>query len=152
MTETVILSSESNAGRVLEELRGLGVILALDDFGTGYSSLSYLQRYAFSKVKIDRSFVAGIETIPANLAIIRAIIGLARELGIDVVAEGIETTHQAAMLRAEGCGLLQGYLFGRPRAFSDILADRALADLRTVLPGQEQHGVVLAKRTAHNPL
>ncbi len=152
VTETVILSSEAIAGRVLDDLRGLGVRLALDDFGTGYSSLSYLQRYAFSKVKIDRSFVAGIDTTPANLAIIRAIIGLAGELGIEVVAEGIETEHQASVLRAEGCGLLQGYLYGRPKPFAEIVAERALADIRTLVPGPEHNIAALPKRTAHNPL
>ncbi len=118
VTETVILSSEAIAQRVIGNIQDLGVQLALDDFGTGYSSLSYLQRFAFSKVKIDQTFVAGIETAKANRAIIRAIIGLCRDLGVDVVAEGVETEAQADILRAEGCEFMQGYLWGRPAPFA----------------------------------
>ena len=114
--ESVILSSEMIAERVLSELQFLGVQLALDDFGTGYSSLSYLQRYAFNKVKIDRTFVAGMLEQKANLAIVRAILGIGRDLGIGIVAEGVEKIEQAEALRDEGCVLMQGYLFGRPKA------------------------------------
>jgi diguanylate cyclase (GGDEF)-like protein/PAS domain S-box-containing protein len=137
VTETVILSSESVATRVIDELLALGVQLALDDFGTGYSSLSYLQRYAFSKVKVDRSFVAGMEAKPANLAIIRAIVKLAGDLGIAVVAEGVETEAQAATLRAEGCGYLQGFLFGKPLPYLHISTDAALRNLRDIAPKPE---------------
>ncbi len=135
LTETVILTSESIATRVIDDLLSLGVQLALDDFGTGYSSLSYLQRYAFSKVKIDRSFVAGIAAKPANLAIIRAIVKLAGDLGIAVVAEGVETEAQAATLRAEGCGFLQGFLFGKPMPYQDATTETALRSLKDALPG-----------------
>lgn len=134
VTETAILSGELAAARLMDELLELGVGLALDDFGTGYSSLSYLQRFAFSKVKIDRSFVAGMEKVSANLAIIRAVIGLAHDLGLEVVAEGIETARQADMLRTEGCNLLQGYLYGKPMPFTDIITEVAVAGLRQSLP------------------
>ena len=134
LTENVLMSSETVAARVMDQLTELGVKLALDDFGTGYSSLSYLQRFAFSKVKIDRSFVAGLETKPANAAIIRAIIRLAGDLGMEVVAEGIETETQAALLRAEGCDFLQGYLFGKPKPFLEIATELALHNLREHLP------------------
>ena len=77
--------------RILKDCRQSGRLLALDDFGTGYSSLSYLQRFPFNKVKIDSSFVAGMLDQPANLAIVRAISGIGRDLGIEVVAEGVET-------------------------------------------------------------
>lgn len=137
VTETVILSSESVASRVIGELLSIGVQLALDDFGTGYSSLSHLQRFAFSKVKIDRSFVAGMETTPANLAIIRAIIQLAADLGISVVAEGVETEKQAAMLRAEGCKFMQGYLYGRPAPLLDAATVAAVSTLRRGRPETE---------------
>ncbi|WP_373506151.1 putative bifunctional diguanylate cyclase/phosphodiesterase [Aestuariivirga sp.] len=154
VTETVILSGESIASHVMDELQGLGVKLALDDFGTGYSSLSYLQRYAFSKVKIDRSFVAGIDLKPKNLCIIRAIIRLAQDMGMDVIAEGIETNAQAQMLRAENCGYMQGYLFGKPKAFLDVAADYVVQDLRKVVDRSiiTAPGHTAAKRTVHKHL
>ena len=136
VTENVLLSNETVAASVMEQLTRLGVKLALDDFGTGYSSLSYLQRFAFSTVKIDRSFVAGIESKPANAAIIRAIIRLAGDLGMDVVAEGIETEAQASLLRAEGCGFLQGFLYGKPQSFLDVSTGLAMHHLRELLPGK----------------
>ena len=129
VTETVILSSETIAGRVMDELLAMGVHLALDDFGTGYSSLSYLQRFAFNKVKIDRSFVSGMLEKPASLAIIRAILGIGQDLGIGVVAEGVETLAQADALRREGCQLLQGYYFGKPKPYIDVISDLAVAGL-----------------------
>lgn len=150
MTESVILSSEAIASTVIGELQGLGIRLALDDFGTGYSSLSHLQRFAFSKVKIDRSFVAGIGGAPANLAIIRAIVALCRDLGIEVVAEGIETEDQAALLRHEKCQLLQGFLYGRPKSLADIAAEQAIALLGRK-PGQPPLPADL-KRTVHKAL
>ena len=161
LTETAILSSETLATQIINDLIGLGVKLALDDFGTGYSSLSYLQRFAFSKVKIDRSFVAEMEAKPRNLAIIRAIIRLAGELGIEVVAEGIETGDQAQVLRAEGCASLQGYLYGRPARFTEILGPEAAAGLRKMLPKTSAFDRVspsshpkmaVAKRTVHKTL
>ncbi len=134
ITETAILSSGKLAHGLIQSIMALGVKLALDDFGTGYSSLSYLQRYQFTKVKVDRSFVSGIEQRPKDLAIIRAIVRLAADLGMDVVAEGIETEEQAAILRTEGCGFLQGYLYGKPRPFLDIVASEAVQKLRSLLP------------------
>lgn len=129
VTESVILSSELIAEKVLNDLQKIGVQLALDDFGTGYSSLSYLQRYAFNKVKIDKSFVAGMLDLPANLAIVRAILGIGRDLGIDVVAEGVETRDQADALLDEGCILMQGYLYGKPKPFLEIVSDLAVQEL-----------------------
>ncbi len=137
VTETAILGGEAIAERVVQDLLGLGIGLALDDFGTGYSSLSYLQRFPFCEVKIDRSFVAGIETTPVNLAIIRGVIRIARDIGIDVVAEGIETDAQAQVLRNEGCGYLQGYLFAQPRRFTDIVSDLAVQRLRQARQGKQ---------------
>ncbi len=119
----MLMSGESRAEDIMEELADIGVKLALDDFGTGYSSLLYLQRFAFSKVKIDRSFVADLAGKPRNLPIIRAIVRLAQDLGMEVVAEGVETAAQAATLRTEGCPLLQGYHYGKPRPFLEISAD-----------------------------
>ncbi len=134
VTETAILSNEVIASRVINELQALGVTFALDDFGTGYSSLSYLQHYAFSEIKIDSSFVSGIGTKQVNLAIIRGIIRIARDIGIDVVAEGIETEDQASTLLAEGCGYVQGYLFSKPKSFTDIISDLAVRKLKSHKP------------------
>jgi diguanylate cyclase (GGDEF)-like protein/PAS domain S-box-containing protein len=130
VTETAIMSSLTTAGQVINQLRQLGIHFALDDFGTGYSSLSYLQRFAFNTVKIDRSFVAGMREKPANLAVIRAVLSIGRDLGIDVVAEGVETEAQRDALVHEGCGLLQGYLFGIPRSYADTVSDLALRQLQ----------------------
>jgi EAL domain-containing protein (putative c-di-GMP-specific phosphodiesterase class I) len=126
ITESVVMD-ESEAGiERLRVLRGLGVRLALDDFGTGYSSLSYLRRLPLDVIKIDRSFVAGLgspepsETVGANLPIVQAVIALAHGLGIEVVAEGIETQEQLALLRQLGCDRGQGYLFSKPRPASEL--------------------------------
>ncbi len=136
ITETVILSSELIAEKVLAELQNMGVMLALDDFGTGYSSLSYLQRFAFTEVKIDQSFVAGMLEFPANLAIIRAVLGMGRDLGIDVVAEGVETQSQADALSREGCVLMQGHLFGKAKPYQEAVSDLAVRQLTRHLPAK----------------
>jgi diguanylate cyclase (GGDEF)-like protein/PAS domain S-box-containing protein len=126
ITESVLVDSEKIAGNLLGDLRKLGVKIAIDDFGTGYSSLSYLQHFPINAVKIDRSFVAGMANQRANMAVIRAVIGIGRDLDIDVIAEGIETAEQAAMLGREGCTMLQGYLFGRPKPLTEAVADLAV--------------------------
>ncbi len=134
ITESAILFDELIAARILKELQALGVLIALDDFGTGFSSLSYLQRFPFNKVKIDRSFVAGMLEQPANLAVIRAVLGIGRDLGIEVVAEGVETELQATALQREGCTLIQGYFYGKPKPYADIVNDLALAQLPSLQP------------------
>ena len=113
ITESVVMDQSETGIRVLRELRDHGVRLVLDDFGTGYSSLAYLKHLPLDTIKIDRSFVAGIEEI-ADRSIVDAVIALAHGLGIGVVAEGIETARQAERLRELGCTLGQGYLFSRP--------------------------------------
>jgi EAL domain-containing protein (putative c-di-GMP-specific phosphodiesterase class I) len=99
---------------ILHQLRNLGVGIAMDDFGTGYSSLSYLRRFPFSKVKIDRSFVAGLGKGGDCEAIVAAVIKLCATLGMTVLAEGVETEDQLQRLHAVNCGEAQGYLFSRP--------------------------------------
>lgn len=146
ITETVILSNEMIADMIYSELRGMGVLMALDDFGTGYSSLSYLQRFKFDKVKIDRSFVSGMSDSPANLAVVRAIIGIGRDLGITIVAEGVETKVQADMLIAEGCPSLQGYFYGKPKPFTDVVSDLALQHLEASQPVLHEKPVQLFSR------
>jgi diguanylate cyclase (GGDEF)-like protein len=116
ITENIALTSNEATLSELRRLRSSGVGIAFDDFGTGYASLSYLTRYPLTQIKIDRSFIEKIGT-PASEkeeAIVRSIIAMGRNLQLDVVAEGVENTLQADLLRAEGCHTLQGYLFSKP--------------------------------------
>jgi diguanylate cyclase (GGDEF)-like protein/PAS domain S-box-containing protein len=131
VTESAILSDESLAEKLLRDIQAIGVRIALDDFGTGFSSLSYLQRFPFNRVKIDRSFVAGMLELPANRAVIRAVLGIGRDLGIKVVAEGVETQLQVNALLQEGCTTMQGYFYGKPKPYSEIINDLALQQLPT---------------------
>jgi diguanylate cyclase (GGDEF)-like protein/PAS domain S-box-containing protein len=114
ITESVLMDQSETAIETLRALRHLGVKLVLDDFGTGYSSLSYLKHLPLDTIKIDRSFVAELTDDDANLPIVRAVISLAHGLGIDVVAEGVETAEQLAWLRELDCDRGQGYLYARP--------------------------------------
>ena len=115
ITEGVLVENFSRAASVLRGLKALGVRVALDDFGTGYSSLSYLQSFPLDRIKIDRTFISGLEKTEGSLAIVRAVIGLAHGLGLPVLAEGVETTAQLAILAREACDDAQGYLIGHPR-------------------------------------
>ena len=99
---------------MLDTISDLGIGLALDDFGTGYSSLSYLKRFPITRVKIDRCFVRDIATSGGDAAVARAVIAMAHGLGVEVVAEGIETLEQLAVLRRYGCDEGQGFLLGPP--------------------------------------
>ena len=98
----------------MDELRQLGVRISLDDFGTGYSTLAWLQALPVDQIKIDRSFIMQLPKHGASLAVVRGVLALARELGIEVIAEGVEEPDQLAMLREIGCELVQGFLLGRP--------------------------------------
>jgi EAL domain-containing protein (putative c-di-GMP-specific phosphodiesterase class I) len=114
ITETVVMENIETATQTLEQLRALGVELSIDDFGTGYSSLSYLQRFPVSTLKIDRSFVSRVTEGDGTAEIVRTITKLAQNLGMDVVAEGVETEGQRAQLSAFECEFGQGYYFSRP--------------------------------------
>ncbi|MBA3667529.1 MAG: EAL domain-containing protein [Sphingomonas sp.] len=124
VTESVFLGDDAATLASLERLRALGVRLVLDDFGKGYSSFGYLSRAQFSKIKIDQSFVRGAaEGATDCVAIVHAILALARGLGVETTAEGVETEVQAEAMRALGCNQLQGFYFGRPVAAAELLAE-----------------------------
>ena len=120
VTESVFLKNSTENLANLKRLHELGVRFAMDDFGTGYSSLGYLLNFPFSKIKIDRSFIAGLGQTKESRAIVRAVIDLARSLKMQVVAEGVETNSQLEQLRRLGCTEIQGYLFSAPRPAVEI--------------------------------
>jgi EAL domain-containing protein (putative c-di-GMP-specific phosphodiesterase class I) len=105
---------------VILDLKRCGMTVTLDDFGTGYSSLSYLAEMTFDKIKIDRSFVRTLRDKPQSAKIVDAIVGLSRSLGVDTVAEGVETEEEALALQQLGCIHGQGYLFGKPMRAQDL--------------------------------
>jgi EAL domain-containing protein (putative c-di-GMP-specific phosphodiesterase class I) len=114
ITESALLARLDEAGRTLAELRACGVRVYLDDFGTGYSSLSYLHRLPVDGIKIDRSFVHGLPADERSRHLVASIVGLARALDVQVVAEGVDDAAQVDVLRALGCGYAQGFLFSHP--------------------------------------
>jgi len=122
ITESVLLQDDTRTLATLHQLRSLGIRIAMDDFGTGYSSLSYLRSFPFDKIKIDRSFIRDIDKGGEGLAIVRAIIHLARSLNISVVAEGVETAEQYRLVQTEGVAQIQGFLLSRPQPAADIPA------------------------------
>ena len=122
ITEGVLVDDFPRALSILRRLKSLGVRIALDDFGKGYSSLSYLRSFPFDKIKIDRSFIADLESNQQSIAIVHAVIGLGRSLHIPTLAEGVETQAQHAFLAQEGCDEVQGYLTGRPLAIANYAA------------------------------
>ena len=124
ITETTLFQEAVDPLPTMRALKAMGVRLAMDDFGTGYSSLNYLRRFPFDRIKIDRGFIADLEDNPGTRAIVRAVIGLGRALGLGVTAEGVETSGQLRILRAEGCDEVQGFYIGRPVAWDEI--ERAL--------------------------
>ncbi len=115
ITETTAMTDAARVSELLEEISALGVRIAVDEFGTGYSSLAYLKRFPIDELKIDRSFVQDIANDSDDAAIVRATIALAHELGILVVAEGVETEQQSLFLAGQNCDIAQGYLYGRPQ-------------------------------------
>jgi EAL domain-containing protein (putative c-di-GMP-specific phosphodiesterase class I) len=139
ITETAVMENAEMAVTVLKQLKALGIQLSVDDFGTGYSSLSYLHRFPLDTLKIDRSFVSRIGEADENGEIVRTIVTLAENIGMDVVAEGIETLGQLNELKRLNCRYGQGYLFARPlnasaatawishtpQVFADLFSHRA---------------------------
>jgi EAL domain-containing protein (putative c-di-GMP-specific phosphodiesterase class I) len=120
ITESVLLQEDASNLAVLHELRALGIRISLDDFGTGYSSLSYLRSFPFDKIKIDQSFVRELSSRTECVAIVGAMAGLGRTLGMTTVAEGVETEEQLERVRLAGCTEVQGYLFSPPRRAGEL--------------------------------
>jgi diguanylate cyclase (GGDEF)-like protein len=136
ITETVVMQEAPSTLAKLEALKRLGVRLAIDDFGTGYSSLGYLKRFPVDTLKIDRSFVKGIGRVVEDTAIVRAVITVAKSLGLDVTAEGIENDSQLAELRTLGCNRGQGYLFAKPLPADRVTELLVAAPWSKVVTGQ----------------
>ena len=152
MTESSLMSDTRTAFDVLGDLRRLGVSLLMDDFGTGYSSLNYLHSFPFDVLKIDRSFVSRISESDQALKIVKTIIDLAHALGMDVVAEGVETHHQRNLLRDLGCRYGQGFFFSRPLSAEGVTELLRLPG--RILPGHEPDSRASQGRGApclHNP-
>jgi diguanylate cyclase (GGDEF)-like protein/PAS domain S-box-containing protein len=126
LTETTAMSDVDHVAALLADIHALGVSLSVDDFGTGYSSLSYLKRFPIDELKVDRAFVRDLVRDADDEAIVRATIALAHGLGMRVVAEGVESEEQLSRLSAQGCDVVQGYLFSRPLSAADLLANNIL--------------------------
>ncbi|MCX7184981.1 MAG: EAL domain-containing protein [Nitrosospira sp.] len=120
ITESMLVENIEKTAEMLRQLNTMGLEISVDDFGTGYSSLSYLKRYPIDTLKIDRSFVRDIATDPNDVAIIKAIIAMARSLKIEVIAEGVETEEQLVFLSRQGCKRYQGYYFSKPLSAAEI--------------------------------
>jgi diguanylate cyclase (GGDEF)-like protein len=119
VTEGILIDDFPRAVSILRRLKALGVQIALDDFGTGYSSLSYLHSFAFDRIKIDRAFIGDLDHNRHSMVIVRAVIGLGHSLDVPILAEGVETEIQHAILVQEGCDAMQGYLTGRPQPIAN---------------------------------
>jgi diguanylate cyclase (GGDEF)-like protein/PAS domain S-box-containing protein len=132
LTESVLAYASREHGDALQRLRSTGITIAIDDFGTGYSSLEYLSRSPSNRIKIAQAFVKNLDTKTGDAAIVRATIALAHELGLNIVAEGVETAAQADLLRGWGCGEAQGFHFARPLSGEDATALLRTADLSAV--------------------
>ena len=128
VTESLFIDDDVQTARFIDDLAAEGVRFALDDFGTGYSSLGYINKFPFKKIKVDRSFVSGPNIGKKSDAIIRAVAEMGATLGMDIVAEGLETIEQVHAVRNAGCTLGQGYYFSR--AVPDYLAAMLLAQER----------------------
>ena len=128
ITEGVIMHNEEQTIETLNQLKSLGIMLAIDDFGTGYSSLSYLKRFPIDKLKIDQSFVRDMHTNSSDEAIVRTVVDLGKNLGLKLIAEGVEQQSQWDLLAQQGCDEIQGYLFSRPlplTQYQQFLQERA---------------------------
>jgi EAL domain-containing protein (putative c-di-GMP-specific phosphodiesterase class I) len=114
LTESLVLVDVEDTIRKMLSLKELGVKFSMDDFGTGYSSLSYLKRLPLDQIKIDQSFVRDIVSNKSDAVLVKTIIDMSRNFGLEVIAEGVESDQQLAILKQNGCNAFQGYLFGKP--------------------------------------
>ena len=121
LTETTMMVEGSAVDQSLRQLSELGIAISLDDFGTGYSSFAHIQRLPISALKIDRSFVSGVQKNLDDATIVKAMINLAHSLNMEVIAEGAETVEQVDFLREHECDQVQGYYFSRPISYDDFL-------------------------------
>jgi EAL domain-containing protein (putative c-di-GMP-specific phosphodiesterase class I) len=136
LTESALMDVSREHSSVIQRIRASGVSVAIDDFGTGYSSLEYLGGFPIDRIKIPQNFVMHLETTPRNAAIIRATIGLAKELNVTVIAEGVETRRQVDLLKGWGCGQIQGFYFSKPLAVEEATA---LLRVGAIHPPQDAH-------------
>jgi EAL domain-containing protein (putative c-di-GMP-specific phosphodiesterase class I) len=120
ITEGLLLEENESVRNTLAEFKSMGLSIAVDDFGTGYSSLSYLARFPIDTLKIDKSFVQKVTTDRRHAELVKAVISIAQCLGLQIVAEGVETLQQAAFLATHGCGVAQGFLYSKPRTKCDM--------------------------------
>jgi diguanylate cyclase (GGDEF)-like protein/PAS domain S-box-containing protein len=142
ITETVVMEDTNATLATLRKLKQLKVRLSIDDFGTGYSSLSYLKRFPVDAVKIDKSFVDGLASGPVDREIVQAVIRLAAAVGMQTIAEGVETTAQSEQLRLLGCTLLQGFLLSRPGSLAEI--ERLVAPTKGGVPApRSESGLIV---------
>jgi EAL domain-containing protein (putative c-di-GMP-specific phosphodiesterase class I) len=128
ITESCLVHDTRHFIKTLYDLKALGIKLSIDDFGTGYSSMAYLKDFPVDRLKIDKVFVANLETESTNIGILKAVVALGHGLGLKIVAEGVETAYQQAFLHGIGCDELQGYYFSRPLtadAFLELLTNSA---------------------------
>jgi len=132
LTESTIIADKARTLHILRQLKALGVTIAIDDFGTGYSSLATLREFPFDKIKLDRSFMNEVEHSQQAKAVVRAVLSLGKTLEIKVLAEGVETAPQLAILRTEGCDEAQGYLLGRPHPIVQLVHSASDAGMAAV--------------------
>jgi Amt family ammonium transporter len=122
ITESTVMIDPTATAKMLGQIKALGILLAIDDFGTGYSSLSYLHRFPLDTLKIDRSFISGAGDAGEGMEIAQTIMPMAKNLRLDVIAEGVETVEQVELLKRLHCKYAQGYYFSKPLAAEEVVA------------------------------